>query len=118
MGAVFLSALGIELMKIQMLARWSSHIITHYTRLAPLRSITNDFKRAVLNAEAKLHIQNTGKSNDKPSKPTRITSTDKKKIIKSLQKDLEKANKEFNELREMINRVASECRPRRCVQTR
>ena len=28
MGAAFLSALGIELMKIQMLARWSSHIIT------------------------------------------------------------------------------------------
>ena len=52
-GAVYLSGLGIELLKIQMLARWASAIITHYTRLAPLRSITNDFKRAVLAAEEK-----------------------------------------------------------------
>ena len=47
-GAVYLSALRIELLKIQMLARWSSHIITHYTRLAPLKSITNDFKKGDL----------------------------------------------------------------------
>ena len=49
-GAVYLSSLGIELLKIQMLARWASPIITHYTRLAPLRSITNDFKGAILQA--------------------------------------------------------------------
>ena len=35
-GAVYLSALGIELLKIQMLARWASAVITRYTRLAPL----------------------------------------------------------------------------------
>ena len=50
---MYLSGLGIELLKIQMLARWTSAMITHYARLAPLRSITNGFKRTVLAAEAK-----------------------------------------------------------------
>ena len=31
--------------KIGMLARWSSPIITHYARMAPLVSLTDDFKR-------------------------------------------------------------------------
>ena len=31
-GAVYLSSVGVELLKIQMLARWASTIITHYTR--------------------------------------------------------------------------------------
>ena len=29
-GAVYLSSLGIDLLKIKMLARWASPIITHY----------------------------------------------------------------------------------------
>ena len=37
-GAVYLSALGIELAKISLLARWASALIVHYARIAPLRS--------------------------------------------------------------------------------
>ena len=44
-GAVFLSAMGIHMHKLGLLARWASAIITHYTRVAPLKSITDDFKR-------------------------------------------------------------------------
>ena len=51
-GAVFLSAIGLEIVKIQMLARWRSPIVTHYTRLAPLKTITADFRRAVLDKAA------------------------------------------------------------------
>ena len=29
------------------LARWAPAVVTHYTRLAPLTTITNDFKAAV-----------------------------------------------------------------------
>ena len=35
-GAVYLTGVvGIEILKVQLLARWASPIITHYTRLAP-----------------------------------------------------------------------------------
>ena len=30
-----------------MLAGWASPVVTHYTRLAPLRAITSDFKRSL-----------------------------------------------------------------------
>ena len=69
---MYLSSLGIELLKIQMLARWASPIITHYTRLAPLRSITNDFKRAMLNTgprqENKLAIKDDTKTATNPQR--------------------------------------------------
>ena len=45
-GAVFLSALGIDVHKIQLLARCNSPIVVHYTRLAPLKAITTEFKMA------------------------------------------------------------------------
>ena len=38
-GAVFLTSLGLEVIKIQMLARWASSLITHYARLAPLKNL-------------------------------------------------------------------------------
>ena len=44
-GAVYLSSLGIHMHKIALLARWASAVITHYTRIAPLKSLTEDFKR-------------------------------------------------------------------------
>ena len=36
------------MIKIQLLARWGSPIITHYTRLAPLKSLVDDFKRVAI----------------------------------------------------------------------
>ena len=42
-GAVFLSCIGIEVIKIQTLARWCSPVVTHYTRLDHFTTITADF---------------------------------------------------------------------------
>ena len=39
-GAVYLASKGVELQRIQLLARWSSPIILHYARLAPLSGLT------------------------------------------------------------------------------
>ena len=39
-GAVYLSSIGVNIHKIGLLARWSSPAITHYTRVAPLQSLT------------------------------------------------------------------------------
>ena len=44
-GARLLSALGIELFKIQLLARWVSPVILRYVRDAPLASLTDDYIR-------------------------------------------------------------------------
>ena len=44
MGAVFLTALKVELYRIQLLARWQSPVIMHYARLAPLKSLTDQVK--------------------------------------------------------------------------
>ena len=44
-GAVYLTgAVGIEVVKVQLFSRWASPIITHYTRLAPLRSLAEGVK--------------------------------------------------------------------------
>ena len=52
-GAVFLAGIGVDLLKIQLMARWSSEVITHYSRLAPLKAITAGFKRAVMERSGK-----------------------------------------------------------------
>ena len=44
-GAQFLASMGLELFKIQLLARWASPIIMRYAATAPLRAITGDFRR-------------------------------------------------------------------------
>ena len=43
-GAVYLAAKRVELLRIQLLARWSSPIILHYARLAPLTGLTEHLK--------------------------------------------------------------------------
>ena len=44
---MFLTSLGIEVIKVKMLARWASAVVTLYARLAPLKAITNVFKPAL-----------------------------------------------------------------------
>ena len=44
-GTQFLAPMGLELFKIQLLARWASPIIMRYAATAPLRAITGDFRR-------------------------------------------------------------------------
>ena len=46
-GARTLSALGIELYKIEILARWRSPMVLHYAQQAPLDSITKDLNSAL-----------------------------------------------------------------------
>ena len=41
-GAQMLAAAGVELAKIEMLARWSSPMVLHYARLAPMKAISKD----------------------------------------------------------------------------
>ena len=44
-GAVLLSRLGIDIYKIQLLARWGSDVVQHYVRESPLDSLTKQVRR-------------------------------------------------------------------------
>ena len=52
-GAVYITSLGLEVVKIQMLVRWESALITHYARLAPLKTLGDDFKAALRKKRSK-----------------------------------------------------------------
>ena len=112
-GAVFFSTLGIEHLKIQMMARWTSAIITHYTRLAPLKSITAYFKRAALRAglgnSARItDDKRTGKNHKKKIKP----GIDLHKAHAVTKAELHKFDEEMEIMRRIVNKMAHQCRPR------
>ena len=111
-GPVYLSSLGIELLKIQMLARWASPIITHYTRLAPLRSITNGFKRAILNT-APRHDKKAIKDDTKAA--AKPKGCDIKKVLGVMKTELQKYEAEIREPNILIQRTRHELGPRTYV---
>ena len=89
--------------------------ITHYTRFAPLKSITNDFRRAAMNAEAKgqYEVGQKKKKANKHQKGSAPGSLDKDKITKLTHIELDKLNAEMEEVKILINTVYKQCRPRR-----
>ena len=44
-GAVYFSSIVLDLYKLKQLTRWASDLILHHERMAPLKSLTNEFKR-------------------------------------------------------------------------
>ena len=94
-----------------MLARWASPITTHYTRLAPLRSITNDFERAILQAAP--HNNNIAiKDQAKAIKPK---GSDVKKVLRIMKKVLQKYEAEIKELSALVEKTRHELGPRSYV---
>ena len=55
-GAVWLTSMGIEIAKVQILGRWNCGLVLHYCRLAPLKTVTEDYKkgRAAKQSDAEL----------------------------------------------------------------
>ena len=101
-GAVYLSTVGIEVFKIQLLARWSSPIVTHYTRLAPLKTLAKDFKHA---AALKLGAETSARS--------KANEGQLKKMRAILTKEAKKWEEEFAKLNELIDKVKKEAGPPR-----
>ena len=50
-GAVTLSGLGLDSARIEGLARWSSPMLLHYAKLAPLRTLTQEYRRKAHEAD-------------------------------------------------------------------
>ena len=53
-GAVTLSGLGLEAAHIECMARWSSPMLLHYARLAPLKSLTSEYIKRARHGEQSL----------------------------------------------------------------
>ena len=104
-GAVYFSNIGIEVLKIKMLARWESVTVTHYTRLAPLSTIAADFKRAV---------------EDKKSKGKQPVDTKaiKDNIKKSVNEHVAKLEEELNTLADLTHQVRKEAVPKGYVRNK
>ena len=43
-GAVLLTGLGLDSVKVECLGRWHSSMLLHYSRLAPLKSLTKEYR--------------------------------------------------------------------------
>ena len=52
-GAVTLAGLGLDSVRIECLARWHSPMLAHYARLAPLRTLTQEYKAKALAADSR-----------------------------------------------------------------
>ena len=52
-SAVALTSLGLDSLKIECLARWHSPMLAHYARLAPLRTLTQEYKAKALAADSR-----------------------------------------------------------------
>ena len=50
-GAVALSGLGLDSVRIEGLARWHSPMLLHYAKLAPLRTLTQEYRRKAQEAD-------------------------------------------------------------------
>ena len=97
-----------------MMARWASAIITHYTRLAPLKSITSDFKRAVLRAGLDHSAKITDAKSKEKNHKTKVNKRgiDMHKVHSVMQAELLRFEQEMELLRRIVNKMAHQCRPR------
>ena len=106
-GAVWLSLIGLDIMKIKLLARWDSEIITHYARLAPLSSIADDTKDA-------MRKKDSAKTGSK--KRAAPISADRKHITKAIEEQAAAWGEELRRLENMIKDREVASRPARYVR--
>ena len=66
-GAVYLTSIGIDPYKVNLLARWKSPMITHYAKLAPSKAIASEFKAAI-QSKAAATSASSSSSTSPPSK--------------------------------------------------
>lgn len=95
-GAVFLTHLGLDSLRIESMARWHSPMLMLYTRSAPLRSITREF-----NSAAQSHSNNP------------IASRSIQRTLDSLMNRLDKFEEDKLNLFERLEAMAaSNCPPK------
>ena len=82
---------GVEVYKVQLMARWASAVVARYTRPAPLKAITADFRNALV--KKRLDIS-TGQTANKVNNTKRAMNTAISKVAKGV-KELDDAVKKL-----------------------
>ena len=101
-GAVYFAALGLNMHKIGMLARWASPILLHYARVAPLKTLTDDFKK--LYADKPMITRTQARSIEDKLK----VLMDKPPTNKANTKDESKYDKKLNDLANKFGAIHDE----------
>ena len=99
--------IGMEIIKIMMLARWSSPVITHYARLAPLKNLADDFKRRIVDRDA------LGKGASKATTKRRLAreEVDIARVSALLSKQVTTMKEELESLRQALADMKEQHRP-------
>ena len=103
-GAVYLTKIGLHIYKIQLLARWASPLITHYARLAPLKTLATDMKKALAKKD--------GKSSRDRDKETM------RKVRESVDEHMAKVKVEVERLEQMIKEAEAKRNPTKYLKNR
>ena len=100
-GSVYLTSIGLDPFKINLLARWRSPLITHYSKLAPLKALTEEFKRAA--SERTSSTVSPSSRSDKLIDKRMAT-----KVLKTIECQLQEYEQRFTDLQDMITKVKNE----------
>ena len=111
-GAVFLRFIGLEVIKIQLLTRWGSPIITHYTRLVPLKSLAEDFKKVAV----KKALEDKMKEADGSQIRLARVAMSLTKTNQEMNKQMISLHAEMAELRGLVRKAEEDRRPPTYVQ--
>ena len=82
------------------MARWSSPVVTHYTRLAPSKAITDDFRRALTR----------GREEEPLHRDIRV-----KKLRKALDKHIGEVQNEVQQLEDALKALELRMEPKKYV---
>ena len=102
-GAVYLTKIGLHVYKIQLLPRWASPLITHYARLAPLKSLATDMKKALA-------------KKDEKSSRDKMEAATMRKVRESVDEHMAKVRVEVERLEQMIKRGRGETQPHKVLE--
>ena len=96
--------LNLSPMKVSMLARWDSNLILHYARLAPLKGIAEDVKKALI---------------DKSTQDKQMKLVAKMKdVTRILNKQQVAYEAELKRIHDNMKKIEEDAAPRRYVQNR
>ena len=104
---MYLTSLGLELLKITMLARWNCPLITHYARLAPLATLGEEFKRGTAREKDKLEDSGVKKLNLQAAK-----------VKKHMELQIESIKEEMAIMAETVKKVELRSQPKRYLRNR
>ena len=93
-GAVHLGECGLETNKISLMGRWFCAVVLHYTRLAPIKNIARDLKRAKTREGIDETVANINKSQQKVKLAVDGMMVSMRAEVNALQQRIEEVDRE------------------------